>query len=291
MRVLVLGVSGMLGSAVFRKLSRRAELEAFGTARSSHVFRFFSGDEATRIEAGIDVERFDDLIRVLNDLRPAAVINCVGVVKQVAAAADPLRAIPLNAILPHRLAEVCALSGARLIHVSTDCVFSGRRGNYREDDVPDAEDLYGRSKLLGEVTDQDNAITVRTSIIGRELTTHNGLIEWFLNQQGQIRGFSQAIFSGLPSDELANVIAEYILPRPELHGLFHVAAEPVDKYELLQLVKTVYGSTTQIVRDATVKIDRSLDSTKFRQATGYVPPSWPDLIKQMHAFGALTGGH
>jgi dTDP-4-dehydrorhamnose reductase len=290
MRVLVLGVSGMLGSAMFRQLSGRGELELFGTARSSSVLRFFKGDHAKRIRAGVNVENLDELVGVFKHSRPAAVINCVGVVKQLAAAKDPLHIIPINAILPHRLAELCGLCGARLIHISTDCVFSGSKGNYREDDQPDADDLYGRSKLLGEVVDDANSITLRTSIIGRELTTRNGLVEWFLNQQGQVRGFSEAIFSGLPTDELAKVIAERVLPRPELHGLYHVAAQPVNKYDLLQIVKTVYGCSTEITKDAAVKIDRSLNSSRFQQATGYVPPSWPELIKQMHAFGPITEG-
>src|SRR5262249_15888388 len=159
---------GMLGSAVFRKLSNHAEFETFGTARSSSILQFFNESQARRITVDVDVERFDDVVDVVERVRAAAVINCVGVVKQLAAATDPLRAIPINAVLPHRLARLCAVSGARFIHVSTDCVFSGKKGNYREEDTPDAEDLYGRSKLLGEVIDDDNTITVRTSIIGRE---------------------------------------------------------------------------------------------------------------------------
>lgn len=291
MKVLVLGVSGMLGNALFRQLSGRGDLEVFGTARSGSIFRFFKDDDARRIETGVDVENFDGLVGVLKHLRPVALINCVGVVKQLASAKDPLHTIPINAILPHRLAELCGLCGARLIHVSTDCVFSGRKGNYQEGDEPDAEDLYGRSKLLGEVVDDLNAITLRTSIIGRELMTHNGLVEWFLSQRGQVRGFSEAIFSGLPTDELATVIADRVLPRPELHGLYHVAAERVNKYDLLQIIKTVYECSTQIVKDTTVKIDRSLDASKFRRATGYVAPSWPELIERMHAFGAIIEGH
>ena len=150
--------------------------------------------------------------------------------------------------------------------------------------------IYGRSKLLGEVVEEADAVTLRTSIIGRELTTHNGLIEWFLSQEGEVRGFSEAIFSGLTTDELAKVIADYVLPRPDLHGLYHVSAEPVSKYQLLQIVKSVYGRSTRIGEDPSVKIDRSLDSSRFRKATGYVPPSWPELIRQMHAFEATVEG-
>jgi len=285
MRVLVLGVSGMLGSAVFRKLSRRAVFDTFGTARSSSIFRFFNANHASRIATNVDVERFDDLADLVERVRPAVVINCVGVIKQLGAAQDPLHAIPINAVLPHRLARLCALSGARLIHVSTDCVFSGSKGNYREEDIPDAEDLYGRSKLLGEIVDDDNAITLRTSIVGRELASHNGLLEWFLSQEGQVRGFSKAIFSGLPTDELANVLAEHVLPRSDLHGLYHVAANPISKYDFLKLIKCAYRTSTKIICDSTVELDRSLNPSKFHAATGYLPPSWPELIRAMRMFG------
>jgi dTDP-4-dehydrorhamnose reductase len=285
---LVLGVTGMLGSAVFRRLSGRGDVELFGTARSPLVFRFFDDRASARIEAGVDVENVDQLVGLFARLRPAAVINCVGMVKQLPAARDPLATVSLNALLPHRLARLCTLCGARLVHISTDCVFSGRQGNYGEQDRPDAEDLYGRSKLLGEVTDRADVLTLRTSLIGRELVTRHGLIEWFLGQTGSVRGFSEAIFSGLPTDELATVIAERVLPRPDLHGLYHVGAEPVNKYDLLQLVRTVYGRSTRIVEDASVKVDRSLNSSRFRRVTGYVAPGWPELIRQMHAFGPLV---
>jgi dTDP-4-dehydrorhamnose reductase len=289
MKVLVLGVSGMLGSAMFRVLSARSELETFGTARSGARLHCLTEKNARRIEFGVDAENVDALVEALNRVRPAAVINCVGIVKQLAASKDPLHIIPVNAILPHRLANLCGLCCARLIHLGTDCVFNGRRGDYREEDQPDAEDLYGRSKLLGEVVNRANAVTLRTSIIGRELTTRHGLIEWFLTQKGPVHGFSGAIFSGLTTNELAKVIAEHVLPRPELQGLYHVGAEPISKYDLLGIVKTVYSCSTQIVRDSTVNIDRSLDSNRFRQKTGYVPPSWPVLIEEMHAFGRGAG--
>jgi dTDP-4-dehydrorhamnose reductase len=291
MRVLVLGVSGMLGSVVFRVLSARSDLETFGAGRSSAISRYFPSAHGKRIEWGVDAENADALARLLRRIQPSAMINCVGVVKQLASAKDPLISIPINAILPHRLANLCNLSSTRLIHISTDCVFSGRKGNYREEDEPDAQDLYGRSKLLGEVVEEVDAMTLRTSIIGRELTTRNGLIEWFLSQEGEVRGFSRAVFSGLTTYELAKVIADYVLPRPDLHGLYHVSAEPVSKYELLQIVKSVYGCSTRIGEDPSVKVNRSLDSSRFRKVTGYVPPSWPELIRQMHAFEVAIEGH
>src|SRR5215211_3869473 len=228
MRVALLGISGMLGSMAYRLMSQRSGLTVFGTARSAEVRRFFDEPLRKNIVVGVDAENPDALAGTLRDLRPDVVVNCIGIVKQLASAKDPLVAIPVNSVLPHRLARFCDLVGARLIHVSTDCVFTGRRGNYRESDPPDAEDLYGRTKLLGEV-DYPNAVTLRTSIIGRELATRNGLVEWFLNEKGPVRGFRKAVFSGLTTDELGRVIVSCVLPRPELHGVYHVSTAPIDK--------------------------------------------------------------
>lgn len=270
----------MLGSMAFRLLAAEPGLEVYGTVRSDHVRQLFHQALQEYILSGLDIADFDTLVAALDRARPDVVLNCVGVVKQLASAKDPLVAIRINALLPHRLARLCALAGARLIHVSTDCVFSGRVGNYRESDVPDADDLYGRSKLLGEV-DYPNALTIRTSIVGRELSTHNGLVEWFLGQHGKVRGFTNAIFSGLTTDELARVLARQVLPRPELRGVWHVSAEPISKFDLLQVIKAAYRLDTEIEPDPTVAINRALDSMRFRQATGYAPPSWPEMIARM----------
>jgi dTDP-4-dehydrorhamnose reductase len=189
----------------------------------------------------------------------------------------------VNAMLPHRLSRYCATQGSRLVHISTDCVFAGTRGNYRESDTPDATDLYGQSKLIGEVRDERHAITLRSSIIGHELQSRYALIDWFLSQQDRVRGYTRAIFSGVPVAEMARIIGEIVLPRPELHGLYHVAAAPVSKYELLRLVAAEYGKTIEIVPDDSVVIDRSLNGDRFTHATGYVAPPWPDLVRLMRA--------
>jgi dTDP-4-dehydrorhamnose reductase len=187
-------------------------------------------------------------------------------------------------MLPHRLEKICALAGARLIHVSTDCVFSGRKGGYLETDLSDAEDLYGKSKFIGELHDLTHAITLRTSIIGHELNSNNALVDWFLSQEGEVKGYTKAIFTGLPTVELARVMKDFVLPHPELHGLYHVSAKPIDKFSLLTLVAEIYGKQIGIRQDEKVRIDRSLNSTRFTQATGYVAPAWPDLVKMMHQY-------
>ena len=283
MKVLVLGVSGMLGNAVFRYFSETTDDEVFGSARSSAVRHAFAPALADRVIVGIDVENPDSLALLFATVKPDVVINCIGLIKQLAEADDPLSAIPINALLPHRLARLCDVAGARLVHMSTDCVFAGTKGMYTEADMSDAKDLYGRSKYLGEV-DYPHAITLRTSIIGHELSGAHSLVGWFLAQQGSVKGFRCAIFSGLPTVELARVIRDHVLPHPELHGLYHVSAEPINKFDLLTLVAQAYGKTTTITPDDKLAMDRSLDSSRFREATGYQPEPWPELVRRMHEF-------
>jgi dTDP-4-dehydrorhamnose reductase len=283
MNILILGATGMLGNAMFRIMSAGNGLQTYGTVRSEGARRFFSAELCAGLVVGVDVENHDSLVRAFATAQPDVVINCVGLVKQLADASDPLLAVPINTMLPHRLAALCQLAGARLVHVSTDCVFSGARGNYSEGDFPDAHDLYGRTKLLGEV-DYPHAITLRTSIIGHELAGHRSLVGWLLAQQGTVKGFSRAVFSGLPTVELARIVRDVVLPLPDLHGLFHVAAKPINKYELLKLVARIYQKNIEIVADDSLVIDRSLNAGRFRQATGYVAPEWELLVQGMHAF-------
>lgn len=283
MRILVLGAGGMLGNAMMRVFSKNAEFEVFGTIRSADVKRFFSNDIAARLVAGCDVENNDALTKVFAEIRPEIIINCVGLIKQLAQSKDALAAILINSVLPHRLQRLCQLAGARLVHFSTDCVFSGAQGNYCEDAPSDAMDLYGKSKFLGEV-DYPNAITLRTSIIGRELQGAHSLLGWFMSQEGRCAGYRRAIFSGLPTNTMAEIVRDQIIPRPQLSGLYHVASQPISKYDLLRIVADVYRKNIDIVADDTLVIDRSLDASRFAEATGYSTPSWPALIETMHAY-------
>ena len=279
----MLGASGMLGNAVLRVMHEDPCLEMFGTVRSNNIPSFFSRGVAKTIITGCDVADHDMLVKVFAKVRPNVVINCIGLIKQLADIDDPLITLPINAMLPHRLANLCDLLGTRLVHMSTDCVFSGSRGSYKESDISDATDLYGKSKYLGEV-DYPHAITLRTSIIGHELQSAHGLIGWFLSQQGSCKGFRRAIFSGLPTVVLAKVIRDVVLPRKELTGVYHVAAKPISKYDLLKLVAEVYGKRIELIPDDNLMIDRSLNAERFNLATGYVVPEWVDLIKTMHLY-------
>lgn len=282
--VLVLGASGMLGHAVLRFFAGSSGITVYGSVRSGAAKALLPSAVQSNVITGIDVDNWDSLVALFARTQPDVVINCVGLVKQLAEADDPLAAIPINSLLPHRLARLCAVRGARLVHISTDCVFAGTRGMYLETDPSDAKDLYGRSKFLGEVHGP-GAVTLRTSIIGPELNSAHGLVGWFLAQTGRIRGFTHAIFSGLPTVELARVIRDFVLPDPQLQGLYHVAAAPINKYELLRLIAAAYGRTIEIAPDAALVIDRSLNAGRFRELTGYVAPDWPGLVHAMREFG------
>jgi dTDP-4-dehydrorhamnose reductase len=283
-RVLVIGASGMLGNAVLRLFSQSPGYDVLGTVRSFSAQHLLPNDLQANLISAIDVENIENLISLFTIARPDIVINCIGLIKQLINVDDPLTTISINSLLPHQLARLCAVAGARFVHMSTDCVFSGERCMYTEADNADAKDLYGRSKFLGEV-DYPHAITLRTSIIGHELDSARSLIGWFLAQEDGVKGYKRAIFSGLPTVEIARIIRDCVIPHPELHGLYHVSAEPINKFELLKLVAEAYGKTIDICADDQIVINRSLDSTRFRQATGFLPQSWPELIRTMREFG------
>ncbi len=283
MKVLVIGANGMLGSTMLRVLSERLAWEVLGTIRNESVKQLFPAALNARLIAGVDVENQDMVIKVLNQTRPDVVVNCVGLIKHRPDSAEHLVAIPLNTLMPHRLARLCQLVGARLIHISTDCVYSGKKGRYTEADLPDANDVYGQSKALGEVN-YPHTITLRTSIIGHELQGKQSLLNWFLSQESSCNGFRRAVFSGLPTVVFAQVIRDMVIPQAELSGLYHVAAKPINKYDLLKLIAEVYGKSIDIVPDDNLVIDRSLNADRFRLATGYTAPEWPVLVNLMHAY-------
>jgi dTDP-4-dehydrorhamnose reductase len=284
-RILILGGTGMLGHTLLRCLARQSKCEVFATVRmtASQVARVLPPDLAQNVRPNVSADNFDTMIRAFAAIQPDIVINCIGLIKQVRISLDPINAIQVNSLLPHRISMLCRTAKARLIHISTDCVFSGAKGNYRETDVCDAVDIYGRTKLLGEVDYSPHCLTLRTSIIGHELKGFHGLIEWFLSQNGTVPGYRRALFSGFTSLELAHIIGDYVIPNSELTGIYQVSSDPISKHDLLSIVKRRYGSATTLAPSDDVVIDRSLDSTKFRSATGYAPPAWEALIEAMHA--------
>jgi dTDP-4-dehydrorhamnose reductase len=282
-RILILGGTGMLGHLLLRYLSAFPEYDVFATARSlTDIRKQFPTDLLARFHPdSVDANHFDSVIRALASIKPDIVINCIGIIKQLPLADDPLTAINVNALLPHRISLIGRTTGARVIHVSTDCVFNGAKGMYTENDQSNAEDLYGKTKFLGEVS-YPHCVTLRTSIIGHELKGRYGLIEWFLAQNQNVHGFRKAIYSGFPTIELASIIRDYVLPKPELCGVHHVSSESISKYDLLRLVAARYNKVIEIEPYDDFVQDRSLDSTVFREKTGYRPPPWDKLVEMMH---------
>jgi dTDP-4-dehydrorhamnose reductase len=283
MRVLILGGEGMLGHKVFQVLSER--FETFATFRgyggSWTRYPMYAGLDPSRTCGGVDALDFDAVVRTFARVKPDAVINCIGIVKQLKEAKDPLVSIAINSLFPHRLAELCVATGARLLHMSTDCVFSGRKGNYVEDDIPDPEDLYGRTKLLGEVS-REGCLTVRTSIFGRDFLKQSALLEWFLsNRGGQVRGYVNAIYSGFPTQVLARIMGDLIADHADLWGLYHVSSEPISKYDLLVEIRDVLGLDIDVEPYGDFHCDRSLDSSRFWTETGYPVPSWEEMIAEL----------
>ncbi len=280
MKVLVLGSTGLIGSSVLRVLSEKPSLDVFGTVRSEYFGLQLKDISSSKIFTGVDIQDDSKVLDTFAAIHPDVVINCVGATKHKDDGNQPIRAIKLNALFPHYLAQICNLLGTRLIHISTDCVFSGKKGSYTESDQPDADDIYGKSKALGEVLYGD-ALTIRTSTIGHELNTSYGLLNWFLSQENRCKGFKNAVFSGLPTVVLAQVIRDHILNNGALKGLYHVAAAPINKYDLLKLIAEVYEKKIDIELDEDFVIDRSLDATKFNLATSFKPLEWPELIETM----------
>jgi dTDP-4-dehydrorhamnose reductase len=268
----------MLGHKVCQVLS--TVFEVYGTFRSAvpNAPRVY---ENTTPILDVDVTRHDSLERAISAARPDVVVNAVGIVKQLALAKDPISSIEMNSLLPHFLARLGGDRGFKVVHISTDCVFSGRKGVYTETDIPDPLDLYGRSKLLGEL-DGPGVLTLRTSIIGRELQTQNGLVEWFLSQRGgTVNGFGRAIYTGLTTEALSQIIVSILQSERPLHGLWHVSSEAISKYDLLQKLNAAFSTGTTILRDDSFVCDRSLDSARFWASTGLRRPLWADMISAM----------
>jgi dTDP-4-dehydrorhamnose reductase len=280
MRILIFGGTGMLGHKLIQQW--RDKFEVFSTVRSD-VSKYvkaglFEKDEVICPVKAEDIDSVRDAVKLA---RPDVMINCVGIIKQLPTSKNVIQTLTVNSIFPHRLAEIAQESNVRLITVSTDCVFNGKKGNYTEEDASDAEDVYGKSKNLGEI-EAENCLTIRTSIIGRELETAHSLVEWFLsNRGGRVRGFTNAIYTGFPTIVLAGIIADLIVDYKNLSGLYHVSSESIDKYRLLCLIRDAYRLDVEIEPFDDFRIDRSLDSSKFRAATGFVPESWEKMVGKM----------
>lgn len=281
MRILVLGASGMVGYPVFKACEAR-NLEVCGVVRKRQLIEKNLNTESVHSIREIDDARNIPAIeKLIREEQPDYVINAIGIVVQLPLSKDYYESVSINSLLPHQLEKLGSRYGFRLIQISTDCVFNGRKGMYKESDLPDAEDLYGKTKELGEVG-YGCGITLRTSLIGHEIVKPvHGLLEWFLAQEGKVNGYTQAIFSGLTTPEFARVLLDIVIPGQLPAGIYHLAAEPISKYDLLKLVAEVYQKKIRIEPSTELVVDRSLDGSLFNGITGYKAPGWRKMIEEL----------
>lgn len=280
-RILILGATGLLGHKLWQRLSLRFA-DVYCTVRGSRArLARFGLYESERVIDHVELGDFESVEALLTRVRPDVVINCSGVTKRREHPSDPSASIQINALLPHRLADWCAGIGARLIIFSTDCVFDGREGGYTEDSPTSAEDVYGRTKALGEVR-RTNVLTLRSSFIGRELDEGTELLEWFLKQRGKsIRGYRNALYTGVSTLHLAQLTGDIIEHRPALDGLYQIASEVISKFDLLHLARDAFRIDVDIEPDDSVIVRRNLDGTRFARATGYEQPAWAAMMAQI----------
>lgn len=285
MKVLVLGAEGMLGHKILQTLASRFE-NVGGSIRGQRVAPPYKGiplffSEHIHIIQSVNAMNTPALERTISVLAPEVIVNCIGIIKQRDESSVALPSIAINSLLPHQLAHWAAKWGGRVIHFSTDCVFSGRHGGYTEDSLSDAEDLYGKSKYLGEVA-APNALTLRTSIIGRELSSFASLLEWFLAQEGKtIKGYKRVIYSGVTTNYMADLVCRIIAEQPKLSGLYQVTSPPISKFDLLCMLQKAYRLEVNIEPDEEVVSDRSMIGTRFVETTGYRQPAWDELVEQL----------
>lgn len=282
-KILVLGITGMIGHKVFEVLSKYKEFDVFGTVTSLNSFDgLLPSCFKPKIIEGVYADKIETLELAIKEKNPDVIINCIGITKQSNGIKDIKKAILVNALFPHQLADYCEVNSVRLITFTTDCVFDGSKGNYKENDLPTCHDIYGMTKFLGEVKDNKNTLTLRTSIIGHELKSKIALLDWFLSQENDVKGFTEAIFSGFTTLEFAKLLAEKIIPNNDLYGLYQISVNPISKYNLLNLVADVYKKKIKIDASDELKINRSLNSDILRGKIDYNPPSWEYLIKEMY---------
>ena len=289
MKLLILGSNGLLGNTLTKYFFEKSNYETYGFLKDSSKLKFFKKKYINRLIIIQNILNTTDLRRNIKALMPDVIINCIGQTNKIRGKnLDNIENyININSLFPFRLKEICEEIQSRLIHFSSDCVFSGEKGFYSERDNPDPIDLYGKSKLLGEI-DDENIITIRKSVIGHELDSRKGLLEWFLNQEGSVEGYKEAIFSGLTVLELARIIDMYILPNKDIKGIIHLSGDPISKYDLLKIIANQYNKTINIEPNEEIKIDRSLNSEYFKNLTGYKSDPWPLLVKSMKEFNLLN---
>ena len=278
--ILILGANGMLGSSLYRYFTKLQKYKVLGTVRSAKLVKSISSNNDLNLISEIEASSIDRLNEIFFKFNPDYVLNCIGIIKQLDESKDYIKSIEINALFPHKLAEVCSKYSSKLIHFSTDCVFSGKNGPYSEEDIPDANDLYGKSKLMGEISYKPH-LTIRTSIIGHELNRNISLVDWFLSQDKSVKGYQNAIFSGVPTVYLAEFIEKYLINK-KFYGLYHLGVDPISKFKLLKKIKEKYHKDIMVEPCDKMIIDKSLNSSKLKKDLNIEHPDWDVLINMMH---------
>jgi dTDP-4-dehydrorhamnose reductase len=279
-KIYILGITGMLGYELFIRFNKNTQYKIKGSTRLNYCNNL---NQYKNIDFNISAFNLKKIEKKLKKFKPDYVLNCIGLVKQkIKKFSNGYEVYYLNSIFPYEISKITKKISAKLIHFSTDCVFSGRKGNYCEKDNPDAHDLYGHSKQLGELNKRSDVITIRTSIIGHELSTKNGLLEWFLAQKKKCVGFAKFFFSGLTTFEVFTFLDLYLLKKNSVSGLIHLSSSKISKYKLLKLISKIYQKKIIITKDNKIRINRTLNSKYIERKLFYKCPSWEIMIKQMH---------
>lgn len=286
-KIIVLGAAGLLGNTLFKYLIALNKYQVYGFVRRREDSKLFPKSFHNLLIFNSDINETKILSSKIKKLKPDYIVNCVGVVKQIIQKNNTHEAILYNSLLPHILYSIAKQNNAKLIHISTDCVFDGNIGNYSESDIPNAMDLYGKSKALGEIT-YKNSVTIRTSYIGHELKSPHGLLEWFLSQENKIKGYTNAYYNGLTTLELSIIIENYFFRKSKLNGLYNISSESISKFSLLSQIGKIYKKDILIMKEKSIQVDRTLNSLKFRKITGYRVKSWAKMLNEMYQFDKIN---
>ena len=289
MKILILGSNGLVGNTITKYFLQKEDFDVFASIRDCSKLKLFKKEYHKNFLVIKNILDFDETKNILKKIKPDILINCLGITnKENLLKPDQIEnCISINSLFPHKLQRICSVIGTRLIHFSSDCIFSGRKGFYSENDLPDPPDTYGKSKLLGELN-YENTLTIRKSVIGHELASKKGLLEWFLGQKDFVYGYKNVMYSGITVLELARVIDEYIIPRNDLEGILNLAGESISKFDLLKTIAAIYKNSTEIIPNETIQINRTLNGSQFNNLTGYKTKSWSSLIKSMYEFNLVN---
>lgn len=277
MRVLILGADGMIGHKMAQTFAKYPiDLGLNSRYNSKFIRKIFP--KASIFEYDLNKKKIEQLLNYYN---PEFIINAVGITIRRGACGDQ-KTNYINAILPREIDTWCMSNNKKQIHFSTDCVFSGKKGNYSDFDLTDADDSYGKTKGLGEIN-SDNTLTIRSSMIGRELFNNTELLEWVVKHKNQkINGFDNAVYSGVTTLWMSKTVYKIIKNLPKLSGIWNVSSRPISKYELIKKINDQFMLNIDIVRDSSFYSNKSLNSNRFFSETNFEIPNWDDMLSELY---------